>query len=188
MNPLKCDFVLDTQHLTLNWILSLIITKHHIKFRHYDIWLVSIITYDSKYIILCNDALTTNHVIMKTLLILITHEANPVSYHHKTVNFLQNTQNNESKVWHKCNPCCCRHVPAVLLMQMTNVFDKKQFHKCELTERIKIHILKNMGRYRQNQGHNSVKEPGPRLNIKTVLSTYGDFHVKDKTAVRTSYL
>ena len=31
-------------------------------------------------------------------------------------------------------------------------------------------------------------DPGPRLNIKTVLSTYGDFHVKDKTAVRTSYL
>ena len=30
--------------------------------------------------------------------------------------------------------------------------------------------------------------PGPRLNIKTVLSTYGDFHVEDKTAVRTSYL
>ena len=29
---------------------------------------------------------------------------------------------------------------------------------------------------------------GPRLNIKTVLSTYGYFHVKDKTAVRTSYL
>ena len=29
---------------------------------------------------------------------------------------------------------------------------------------------------------------GPRLNIKTVLSTYGDFHVKDKTAGRTSYL
>ena len=29
---------------------------------------------------------------------------------------------------------------------------------------------------------------GPRLNIKTVLSTYGDFHVKDKTAVRTSNL
>ena len=33
-----------------------------------------------------------------------------------------------------------------------------------------------------------VFQPGPRLNIKTVLSTYGDFHVKDKTAVRTSYL
>ena len=31
-------------------------------------------------------------------------------------------------------------------------------------------------------------ESGPRLNIKTVLSKYGDFHVKDKTAVRTSYL
>ena len=31
-------------------------------------------------------------------------------------------------------------------------------------------------------------EPGPRLNIKTVLFRYGDFHVKDKTAVRTSYL
>ena len=36
------------------------------------------------------------------------------------------------------------------------------------------------------EGHNM--GPGPRLNIKTVLSTYGDFHVKDKTAVRTSYL
>ena len=33
-----------------------------------------------------------------------------------------------------------------------------------------------------------VKTPGPRLNIKTVLSTYGDFHVRGKTAVRTSYL
>ena len=32
------------------------------------------------------------------------------------------------------------------------------------------------------------RQSGPRLNIKTVLSTYGDFHVKDKTAVRTSYL
>ena len=31
-------------------------------------------------------------------------------------------------------------------------------------------------------------QPGPSLNIKTVLSRYGDFHVKDKTAVRTSYL
>ena len=29
---------------------------------------------------------------------------------------------------------------------------------------------------------------GPRLNIKTILSMYGDFHVKDKTVVRTSYL
>ena len=29
---------------------------------------------------------------------------------------------------------------------------------------------------------------GPRLNIKTVLSRYGDSYVKDKTAVRTSYL
>ena len=33
-----------------------------------------------------------------------------------------------------------------------------------------------------------LQDPGPRLNIKTVLPTYGDFHVKDKTAVRTSYL
>ena len=33
-----------------------------------------------------------------------------------------------------------------------------------------------------------LEKTGPRLNIKTVLSTYGDFHVKDKTAVRTSYL
>ena len=35
---------------------------------------------------------------------------------------------------------------------------------------------------------NYPEKSGPRLNIKTVLSTYGDFHVKDKTAVRTSYL
>ena len=35
---------------------------------------------------------------------------------------------------------------------------------------------------------NDTQVTGPRLNIKTVLSTYGDFHVKDKTAVRTSYL
>ena len=32
------------------------------------------------------------------------------------------------------------------------------------------------------------KQSGPRLNIKTVLSTCGDFDVKDKTAIRTSYL
>ena len=35
---------------------------------------------------------------------------------------------------------------------------------------------------------NTLWPTGPRLNIKTILSTYGDFHVKDKTAVRTSYL
>ena len=29
---------------------------------------------------------------------------------------------------------------------------------------------------------------GPRLNKKDGLTRYGDFHVKDKTAVRTSYL
>ena len=39
-----------------------------------------------------------------------------------------------------------------------------------------------------HQEERIVHTPGPRLNIKTVLSTYGDFHVKDKTAVRTSYL
>ena len=41
---------------------------------------------------------------------------------------------------------------------------------------------------KENQGTALLQIPGPRLNIKTVLSTYGDFHVKDKTAVRTSYL
>ena len=39
-----------------------------------------------------------------------------------------------------------------------------------------------------HKGENISMASGPRLNIKTVLSTYGDFHVKDKTAVRTSYL
>ena len=33
-----------------------------------------------------------------------------------------------------------------------------------------------------------LKSPGPRLNIKDRLSRYGDSHVKDKTAGRTSYL
>ena len=44
--------------------------------------------------------------------------------------------------------------------------------------------------YEQAQRKNKTgrTKSGPRLNIKTVLSTYGDFHVKDKTAVRTSYL
>ena len=37
-------------------------------------------------------------------------------------------------------------------------------------------------------GYNVTQETGPRLNIKTVLSRYGDSYVKDKTAVRTSYL
>ena len=36
--------------------------------------------------------------------------------------------------------------------------------------------------------HHPMQEAGPRLNKKTVLSTYGDFHVNDKTAARTSYL
>ena len=35
-------------------------------------------------------------------------------------------------------------------------------------------------------GLKSMRKSGGRLNIKTVLSTYGDFHVKDKTAVRES--
>ena len=39
-----------------------------------------------------------------------------------------------------------------------------------------------------NSGLSKYYKTQPRLNIKTVLSTYGDFHVKDKTAVRTSYL
>ena len=42
---------------------------------------------------------------------------------------------------------------------------------------------------RANAAQNWKEEAsGPRLNIKTVLSAYGVFHVKDKTAVRTSYL
>ena len=40
----------------------------------------------------------------------------------------------------------------------------------------------------QNTQGPSYSQTGPRLNIKTVLSTNGDFHVKDKTAARTSYL
>ena len=42
--------------------------------------------------------------------------------------------------------------------------------------------------YILTQGNMILYTSGPRLNIKTVLSAYGNFHVKDKTAVRTSYL
>ena len=48
-------------------------------------------------------------------------------------------------------------------------------------------IMKDMGNIEEKEKIIN-KGSGPRLNIKTVLSTYGDFHVKDKTAVRTSYL
>ena len=34
----------------------------------------------------------------------------------------------------------------------------------------------------RGHNHNNIATAGPRLNIKTVLSTYGDFHVKDKTS------
>ena len=49
-------------------------------------------------------------------------------------------------------------------------------------------ITKNMYHFSSKVDIDSNTNAGPRLNIKTVLSTYGDFHVKDKTAVRTSYL
>ena len=49
-----------------------------------------------------------------------------------------------------------------------------------------VHVLHAL--HKGSQGGVAVLLPGPRLNIKTVLSTYGDFHVKDKMAVRTSYL
>ena len=32
-----------------------------------------------------------------------------------------------------------------------------------------------------------IERPWPRLNMKTIFSRYGDFHVKDKTVARPSY-
>ena len=62
----------------------------------------------------------------------------------------------------------------------------------DVTEMVTIKsvcIITKLKRFPQNDCWPFVMETtGPRLNIKTVLSTYGDFHVKDKTAVRTSYL
>ena len=49
-------------------------------------------------------------------------------------------------------------------------------HHVMLPRKVTVHVV------------NFRQASGPRLNIKTVLFTYGDFHVKDKTAVRTSYL
>ena len=49
-------------------------------------------------------------------------------------------------------------------------------------------ILRLGGTYTQKTNCFIIGPGNNRLNIKTVLSTYGDFHVKDKTAVRTSYL
>ena len=48
-------------------------------------------------------------------------------------------------------------------------------------------VVINLRAQNGHLGHRT-ESAGPRLNIKTVLSRYGDFHVKDKTAVRTSYL
>ena len=48
-----------------------------------------------------------------------------------------------------------------------------------------VEITYSIQRLQMTRPH---KRPGPRLNIKTVFPRYGDSHVKDKTAVRTSYL
>ena len=58
----------------------------------------------------------------------------------------------------------------------------KYIHYCVYRDHYSF--SKNYVAAMKTQRHGS----GPRLNIKTVLSMYGDFHVKDKTAVRTSYL
>ena len=65
------------------------------------------------------------------------------------------------------------------------VWDEQMDLKKTDRKLIKTRPIKQMFRY-QNIMKN--ENPGPRLNIKTVSSTYGDFHVKDKTADRTSYL
>ena len=59
----------------------------------------------------------------------------------------------------------------------------------QYTSWLNIHMMTSWHGYDNNiTGPLWGESTGPRLNIKTVLSTYGDFHVKDKTAVRTSYL
>ena len=60
--------------------------------------------------------------------------------------------------------------------------------KGDLKCKIKTWAAEHFSGLMQDFGNSSALASGPRLNIKTVLSTYGDFHVKDKTAVRTSYL
>ena len=75
---------------------------------------------------------------------------------------------------------CCVRID-ILAIQFVREIRRRL---CQIAERSKCykHQLQDfMGSYDETI-------PGPRLNIKTVLSTYGDFHVKDKTAVRTSYL
>ena len=62
-----------------------------------------------------------------------------------------------------------------LLYYKLKSYDEWWVYSIEKNDNIK-HYMRNSTR------------SGPRPNIKTVLSTYGDFHVKDKTAVRTSYL
>ena len=61
----------------------------------------------------------------------------------------------------------------------------KFFHRFQRTQNFVLFMFV-VSQFIIGQAH--VNQPGPRLNIKTVLSAYGDFHVKDKTAVRTSYL
>ena len=73
-----------------------------------------------------------------------------------------------------------------------DVSEKEVFHgmKFGYVFLFRVVILKDKGRWCNIRGPNlsTIRRTGPRLSIKTVLSTYGDFHVKDKTAVRTSYL
>ena len=89
----------------------------------------------------------------------------------------------------------------IIIQQVTYVNSTIQFEYGPLTRYVKLQVVHAPGmsgafsrhRLPRNSrtcggGEYVLGIPGPRLNIKTVLSTYGDFHVKDKTAVRTSYL
>ena len=64
----------------------------------------------------------------------------------------------------------------------------QQWQKYEIDQPLNLLKTSNISDAPVNHYGTALLRPGPRLNIKTVLSTYGDFHVKDKTAVRTSYL
>ena len=68
----------------------------------------------------------------------------------------------------------------IIEVKSDNVNLSSQMALTTMVQAVKLSISKNL--------LTLSSYPGPRLNIKTVLSTYGDFHVKDKTAVRTSYL
>ena len=79
----------------------------------------------------------------------------------------------------------CQAIPSIISPEKPENPKLDPFHQIKIEPKLGKLIDYDQNPISFEGTHNT---SGPRLNIKTVLSTYDDFHVKDKTAVRTSYL